>query len=487
MARAALEEARAEGAHMAIRVGRWSGGNGRWACVLRGGAPILWAMEGLDVGVVGAGFAGSAAALFLHRAGHRVTVYEAVEDPAPVGAGILIQPTGMAVIARLGLLHPVRAHGAVVDRLRCVTRGGRTLFDLPYGELRGGLHGLGLHRGVLFQVLFDQARAEGVPIRLGVHVAEIEEGHVVDAAGERHGPHDLVVVADGARSQIRAADFPTVLDAPYPWGALWCVAEDPERVFARELFQVVDGTETMLGFLPTGFAPDGTTPLTSFFWSLRGDAEPRWRRAMQLHGLHRFKDVVRALEPRSAPLLDQLADHGALLFAAYRDVRMRRWHHQAEGTRVVFIGDAAHAMSPQLGQGSNLALYDAMGLADGLAGASSLAEGLQAYQRARESHLRFYGRINRWLTPFFQSRGRALGGLRDALFPVVTRLPWLRRQMVQVMAGVRRGFVLADPLPLPALPPPSQADEGQGDEPGEGAAPRADADRTDADRAAAAE
>jgi 2-polyprenyl-6-methoxyphenol hydroxylase-like FAD-dependent oxidoreductase len=59
------------------------------------------------IGVIGCGTAGAAAALFLARAGHDVRVFERVADPKPVGAGIIVQPSGQAVLARLGLLERV--------------------------------------------------------------------------------------------------------------------------------------------------------------------------------------------------------------------------------------------------------------------------------------------------------------------------------------------------------------------------------------------
>ena len=73
----------------------------------------------LDVGVIGGGTAGSAAALFLARAGHRVTIYERVPKPSAVGAGITLQPTGMHVLARLGLYDEVVRRGSRIDNLVC--------------------------------------------------------------------------------------------------------------------------------------------------------------------------------------------------------------------------------------------------------------------------------------------------------------------------------------------------------------------------------
>ena len=92
-------------------------------------------MRSLDVGIIGAGTAGSAAAVFLARAGHRVTLYERVPDPRPVGAGITIQPSGLHVLCRLQLYPYIVSRGARIDRLLCESRTRRPLVDLSYGVL----------------------------------------------------------------------------------------------------------------------------------------------------------------------------------------------------------------------------------------------------------------------------------------------------------------------------------------------------------------
>src|SRR4051812_31442322 len=76
-------------------------------------------VEALRIGVVGAGTAGAAAAILLARAGHAVTLFERVATPGPVGAGITLQPTGQAVLARLGLLEPIVARATRLDGLLC--------------------------------------------------------------------------------------------------------------------------------------------------------------------------------------------------------------------------------------------------------------------------------------------------------------------------------------------------------------------------------
>lgn len=451
----------------------------------------------MKVAVIGAGTAGAAAALFLARSGHAVTVFERVPSPGPVGAGIVLQPTGQAVLARLGLLSHALERGARIDTLRATTSAGRQLFELSYRDVDARLFGLGLHRGVLFEALHEAVSGDArITLHTGVDVVGCRRRHerrlVVDAHGEEYGPFELVVVSDGAGSRIADACVSRRVSS-YPWGAFWAVLPDPQDVFAGVLSQVVENAQRMVGFLPTGRRPTklraaglaredrnpsgrvalastdrdtdadsdtatdadsatrtdrrGRTPdgqnVVSLFWSVRRDEVSRLRAA----GIARFREEVLRLEPRAEAVLSPLATTDLLLFAGYHDVVMPRWH----GERIVWLGDAAHAMSPQLGQGANLALWDAMALADAIDEAENsgrdVGAALASYSDGRRDHLDFYQFATRWLTPFFQSDVTLFGFLRDVLMPAATRVPLLRRRMVRSMAGVERGIVRA-PLSL---------------------------------------
>jgi len=393
--------------------------------------------KSLNVAVVGGGTTGPAAALLLKRKGHSVTVFERVAKISPVGAGVLVQPTGLEVLRRLNLLSPIQAHRAPVSRLHSENHRGKVFLHLNYSELAPGLQGWGLHRAVLCKYLFDAMEEEKIPVNLGTSMSQIDwkgnQSDLIDSDENRHGPFDLVILSDGSRSTLRD-QTPLVRRSPrYPWGALWFIGKNSEGHFSDTLFQVVKGTRKMVGFLPTGLDLHGRDPLVSLFWSIK-ESE---REACLRRGLGAWKKEVLELVPQSSFLLDQIQSFDQLTFAAYYDVVMKDWHYR----NIVILGDSAHAMSPQLGQGVNLGFFDAMVLSDCIEAAPTLPEAFREYSRKRRRHLGFYQFATRWATPFFQSSTPGLGLLRDYGFALLNAVPVLRRQMIRSMAGLKRGFL----------------------------------------------
>ncbi len=125
----------------------------------------------LRIAVVGCGTAGPAVATLLARRGHSVDIYERARPLRPVGAGLLLQPTGMSVLHAMGLLPRALQLGHRITRLRGDTSSGRPVLRLSYHDLAPGLFGLGIHRGALFSLLLDAARAQpGVTVHEGIDV-----------------------------------------------------------------------------------------------------------------------------------------------------------------------------------------------------------------------------------------------------------------------------------------------------------------------------
>lgn len=373
-----------------------------------------------------------AAARALARKGHAVTLLEAFQQPRPLGSGLLLQPSGLAALRQLGLAEQVVARGARVERLDGRDLRGRLIMDMRYADWRPGAFGIGVHRATLFDILHDGLEAAGVALRTGVEVASVEHAAapvLVDAAGARHGPFDLVVVADGSASRLRAQLRPGTKAPVYPWGAVWANARDEAGAFAGSLSQRYDRASTMMGVLPIGRGPDGgPAELVSFFWSLPvtqmdgflgGDLSEWRRRAV-------------AMWPQAAPIIEQFQDSSAFSRASYRDVQVGRW---SQGP-FVLIGDAAHGTSPQLGQGANMGIIDAVELAERLD--QDAPRSVRGFQAARRRHAGLYQFMSRWLTPMFQSGGWLGPLVRDAVFTPMSKAPGGRQIAARVLTGTLR-------------------------------------------------
>ena len=387
----------------------------------------------LDIAIIGYGTAGQALALLLSRDGHRVQVFERAAQPGPVGAGFLLQPTGLQVLWQMGLLPAALAHGAPVTRLYGETPCGRGVMDMRYEGLGSGLFGLGLQRGALFTLL-DQAIGSGVQLHRGTRVVEVDHdsGVLQDGQGRRHGPFDLVIAADGSASQLRKQVGSQGLDRVYPWGALWCLLPRGEWPWPDELRQRYVQARKMIGLLPVGTRPGDDVPKLSFFWSLPTADFEGWH----ARGLMAWRDEVAAIWPQAGRLVAVVQQAEVLARASYRDAVLPQWSRG----RLVLAGDAAHAMSPQLGQGVNMALMDAVALRDALREEPDRDAALSRYQRQRKAHVAIYHFWSRWLTPLFQSERDIVARVRDASFLPLGKLPGGNGHMLRILSGTQHGW-----------------------------------------------
>ncbi|QZH75350.1 MAG: FAD-dependent monooxygenase [Erythrobacter sp.] len=385
-------------------------------------------MSPLSIAIAGCGIGGLAAALLLERQGHRVTLYERFAEPRPVGSGLMLQPTGMAVLAALGLAEAVVARGAPVDALLGRNTEGEAVLEAAYADLPiPDAFGLGIHRASLFGTLFDAVQASGVMIVTDHEVtgsACVPAGRYLTFADDTQSPpHDLVIDALGVGSPLVPHR-----EATLPFGALWATVDWPGggAFDARLLEQRYRRADRMVGVLAVG---EGRA---AFFWSLRGDEYPGWLTA----GMPGFRSEVCRLWPACEAVCDQLTDPHQLTFARYA----HRTSPAATGERTAHVGDAWHAASPQLGQGANMALLDAFGLARALEQADTLDVALARYVSLRKEHVRLYQWLTWGFTPPFQSSSIWPALFRDLLMAPGSRIPpgpKLKAHLVAGLAGAR--------------------------------------------------
>ncbi|GIF04189.1 FAD-dependent monooxygenase [Actinoplanes siamensis] len=389
--------------------------------------------ERRSAAVVGGGIGGLAAAVALHRAGWTVAVHERSPAPKPAGAGLTLWPNAVRALHALGLAEALRSRAAPLTGSGVRRPDGRWLSRTDASQVisRHGAPQLAIMRADLVELL-----ASALPpgcLRLGADITGADAGGPDRQAsircGDRLVPADLVVAADGVNSRLRQTLWPTQPPARYCGYVAWrAVVRSPATAIgaASETW----GRAERFGVVPIGH------DLVYLYATANSPA--RKPGADELAELRRrFRHWH---EPIPA-LLDAITPDGLLRHDIMAVQPSPRRLHTG---RMALLGDAAHAMEPNLGQGAGLAIEDAVVLAHAVTGASSTVSGLAHYSRARAGRVTRLARQSRLLGRITQSPSAAVVALRD----VATRLIPDRLAL--------RGFDAAANWHPPA-PPPGRA------------------------------
>jgi 2-polyprenyl-6-methoxyphenol hydroxylase-like FAD-dependent oxidoreductase len=331
---------------------------------------------------------------------------------------MLLHPPAQRELDELGLLEKALACGARVNRICARTATGQSLFDVRYSDLAAAQPGLGIQRGTLHRLLSDADTGRNAVLgACTITGVDAQGGYLLQDSGVRHGPYDLIVVADGAESALRAsAPFATQRNKRAATAALVGLLDDHDNFASDRLMQHFN-LGSHLSVWPVGRdSPEGS-PRCSFAMNISTiDAE-----AFRDRGLWRSR--MTSLCPEIGKVMMGQVETLRPYVFTYRDIEVGAYSMG----RVVLIGDAAHSMSPQLGVGAQLAMADARILANNLAAHRSVSAALDEYSRSRPPQLSRYQQASRWLTPFLQSNNLLLAGFRDRVIATAMRSPMAKR------------------------------------------------------------
>jgi 2-polyprenyl-6-methoxyphenol hydroxylase-like FAD-dependent oxidoreductase len=322
--------------------------------------------------IVGGGIAGLALGRALRTQGFMPEIIERMRSWPDGGAGLYIPGNGVRALAELGLADQVLARAVRLSHQRILDYRGRRLAEVELAKVWGHVGVcVGIARGELHRILIDGAA--GVPLRLGVTVTTLTQGadHVVVTFDDgSRGTYDVVVGADGIHSSIRQLVFGAV-PPRYLGQVSWRFLVD--RSAAIETWTAMLGPRRVFLTLPVGpnrlycyadLVAAGTTD------PARGD-------------LDRLASLFSEFAEPVPSLLTELQSFDAIHFSPIEEIVLEAW---VRG-RVVLIGDAAHATSPNMAEGASMALEDALVLAQMLATHRTAPAALSAFTERRRARV----------------------------------------------------------------------------------------------------
>ena len=321
--------------------------------------------------VVGAGFAGLAAAVALLQRGWRVRVHERTPLLRAEGFGIAIHENGLRVLDSLGVRGRVLGQGLRIARLVSLDSTGRVVADRP---VPGSSYRLS--RQTIITALAARVAELGGSIDTGDPVTTVDPDGTWTTSGGASGCANLLIVADGIQSALATTLGLVRRRHVLGDGAMRFVTARLAGEFPAGADDAAVVVEQWSGSRRLIYSPCARQEAYVALSCLVADAQG------QIIPLHH--DSWRTAFPNQAALIEQLAraDAGSVFWQRFQRLEL---HHWSRG-RVAVLGDAAHAMPPNLGQGAGCALMNALSLAVELNGSVDLDHELPVRLARSEEH-----------------------------------------------------------------------------------------------------
>lgn len=335
-------------------------------------------INNLDIAIVGAGYAGAAAAKALSNLGANVTVYEQASAIREVGAGIGLRPSSVDQFNKRGSGEAIKAVSSPSDAFEILTGECHRIAmeEWPEKDVYGETTRF-IHRGDFIEALVS-VLPEGM-VKLGHKLEKIIDSGVEGSKPTLHFANgttvtaDLVIGADGIKSVVREqlfSDQQPVFAGEHAYRAVIDAAGTFGMVADGNLRMYI-GRGTKIYLLPLLHRDQVSFDITAL------NPDSTWAPVVTKDDILK---TVEGFDERIVEMTRSLDMETVNVRAVYDIDPVDVWHSDS----VVLIGDAAHAMCHHQGQGANSAILDSGALADALVAADSIPEALASFQAARK-------------------------------------------------------------------------------------------------------
>ncbi len=375
--------------------------------------------------IIGCGIAGPAVALFLRRAGIDAEIYEAQAAPDDyAGIFLTVAANGMRVLKTLGLYEQTVAAGFPTNRLVMWNHRGKPLGEVPISlPTTDGIVSLTIKRGILQRILREAALAQNIPINFGKRLTTVTTAEAT-AGGRSSLAHftdgttatgDFILGCDGLHSPLRqiidAAAPPPTYTGLLSGGGF---ASMPELATTTNTMHMTFGKQAFFGYL---VKPDGEV-----YWfenhSVAGTPD---RATLAATSQADWQNKLLDLHRDDQPLINTIirntqGDIG--MYPIYDILRLPRWYNET----IMLIGDAAHATSPNSGQGASLALEDAAVITQCLRDAPTPLAAFATYEQLRRARAEKIVKYSRQMGSNKALSSPAARWFRDLTMPFFLKL-----------------------------------------------------------------
>ena len=328
------------------------------------------------IAVLGGGIGGLCTAVGLQRAGHQVIVYESAAEMRAVGAGLVLSVNSVRALQQIGLDEAVRSIGYPFDYVALLDQQGRIINETNLASVKQtyGVGNFSVHRADLQEVLIDQLAPN--TLRLGKQCTEVIQNQnqvMLRFADGSESRADALIAFDGIHSAVRRQLVPRVA-LRYAGYTCWRAVIPYRFDAASKRFTETWGTQGRFGIVPLTH--------NRVYWFATVNA-PRNDSKMQSYSVAELRHNFRDYHAPIADILEHTLDE-QLIWNDILDFEPIR--NYAFGN-VVLAGDAAHAMTPNLGQGAGMAIEDAAVLTYCLGHYRDAEEAFRRYELLREKRV----------------------------------------------------------------------------------------------------